>query len=184
MNNDDMIHELEPYMPETHDADELADPLDWAGYDFEALPVQLREGYWADCDFTGAKARNTKWNLAYLRDANFTNADLRGADFYGAYMTGVDFTGADLTGASFEMATLVDAKFGKCAALPAPAAFHTAYVGRRTRERLIARTGLPAGIVDLAVQSSDEFSARCEALGTTPQYMRADPALSDAVDKE
>ena len=163
--------------------DELADALDWAGYDFNALPVATREGYWGDCDFSGAKAVGISWTNSYLRSANFRKADLRGADFCAALLSGADFRDADLTGASFELATISRTNF-RGAKLPELSAFKGAFVGHGKVEHIARRTNLPMRYVEYAYKTSMEVIARLEAQRTESIYMQNDWASPQSIDKK
>ncbi len=162
--------------------DELADALDWAGYDFTALPVATREGYWADCDFSGAKATGISWTNAYLRNANFNGADLRGVDFCASNLSEVDFRDADLTGASLELATVTRSLF-RGAKLPELKAFKGTFVGFGNAENIARRTGLPLEYVEYAQRTSQEVIDRLDAQRVESIYMEKDWAKPRGLDK-
>jgi uncharacterized protein YjbI with pentapeptide repeats len=143
--------------------------LDWAGYNFSALPVATRGGLWSGCDMSNAIAPDTDWSFAVCVAVNFAGADLRGVNFTGADLRQCDFTGADLRGATFDMAILTDATFAG-ARLPEVDAFARAYVGRRSKAAAIRRTGLTAAIVDHAMATSTELNDRIRAVGAEGIY--------------
>ena len=163
--------------------DELADPLDWAGYDFVALPVATKEGYWGDCDFRAAHAPGTSWTNSYIRAADFRGANLRGADFCAAFLASADFRDADLTDASFELASLSCANF-RGAKLPPMEAFRNAFVGRGKAVRIASRIGLPLAYVEFAQEGSFAVLARMEAQGMRGIYVQNDWAIPNAVDNQ